>query len=352
MGYIVKKLKGKRTWKVQYQTYKGGRRAKDIREDDYQRIGLHSRMDYNEAQQTCKKLNAQETLKTLQEKRTRISERIREDDLILNAFLPTPLLDEFEQSFIDTKTKVSHWRTAKKLMVEIKLDVSDWNFHRLKWFKLFGLNSFSLDYVQKLTHTLNKWGKFVSYKQRTFFEPIPTPTGIDRQRIIDAYEDIGLTKESQPISPDQLVARTELTDLARNWITLSIWFGLRPSEVDSLLKPSSPKTWKLEDNVIWIYQSKLSGVSSKDRWKPIPIKYEEQLACLVIINSGNFKRPLNKTLKKYFNSQTTCYAGRKGFVDLMLSKGNSLEAISMWLGHKSLDRTWQNYKDKKIVLLK
>jgi hypothetical protein len=41
------------------------------------------------------------------------------------------------------------------------------------------------------------------------------------------------------------------------------------------------------------------------------------------------------------------YGGRKGFVDLMLSKEQTFENISVWMGHSTLDRTWRSYKQRR-----
>ncbi len=68
---------------------------------------------------------------------------------------------------------------------------------------------------------------------------------------------------------------------------------------------------------------------------------------LRIIQSGNFKRPIAKTMRQYFGYGTNLYGGRKGFSDLMLSKGQSLHNISIWMGHSSLERTWRSYKNRR-----
>jgi hypothetical protein len=46
------------------------------------------------------------------------------------------------------------------------------------------------------------------------------------------------------------------------------------------------------------------------------------------------------------SGNSALYGGRKGFTDLMLSKGNTIENISIWMGHSTLDRTWRSYKQK------
>jgi len=48
----------------------------------------------------------------------------------------------------------------------------------------------------------------------------------------------------------------------------------------------------------------------------------------------------------HFGRGYDLYSGRKGFTDLMLTKGQSLENISIWLGHSHISRTWASYRDK------
>jgi integrase len=83
--------------------------------------------------------------------------------------------------------------------------------------------------------------------------------------------------------------------------------------------------------------------------KPIPLWHEGQKRCLEIIASGNFRRPLAKTMAHHFGERTNCYAGRKGFVDLMRSLGQDFEDISQWLGHQSVDMTWKHYRNRSTV---
>ena len=78
----------------------------------------------------------------------------------------------------------------------------------------------------------------------------------------------------------------------------------------------------------------------------MPLIYDEQKFALRIIQSQNFERPSVKTIKKYLGPQISRYGGRKGFVDLMLEKGHSLEAISQWMGHSTVGRTWRSYKER------
>lgn len=188
------------------------------------------------------------------------------------------------------------------------------------------------------------------------FLSIPRPTGYERRRLIEAYFQINKNKrkDSKPLTPIMLNStRSQLRTDLYNWIFLSVWFGLRPKEVDNL---HDQDLWKIEKlfngrTVLWVYQTKIVALPPEDRWKPIPILFDEQRFALRILKSGNFKRPISKTMKKYFGKGVDLYGGRKGFTDLMISKGQILENISIWMGHSTLNRTWKNYKSRKLYHL-
>ncbi|MFZ4403324.1 MAG: hypothetical protein ACOYOK_04410, partial [Pseudobdellovibrionaceae bacterium] len=77
--------------------------------------------------------------------------------------------------------------------------------------------------------------------------------------------------------------------------------------------------------------------------------FDQQAQALDMIKSGEFKRPLTKTIHLHISERHNNYGGRKGFMDLMLSLGQKFENISVWLGHTTLDRSLRNYKNKQIV---
>jgi len=176
--------------------------------------------------------------------------------------------------------------------------------------------------------------------------------GYERRRIITSFyeKSPNKNKASKSISPVKLLKIKEniRCDLY-NWLYLSVWLGLRPKEVDNLHDDSM---WKVETlfngrKVLWVYQTKIIALPVEDRWKPIPLLYPEQEKAVDIIFSKNFKRPLVKTVKQHFGEETALYGGRKGFTDLMLSKGNTLENISVWMGHSTINRTWKSYKNRQ-----
>jgi integrase len=277
-----------------------------------------------------------------------------------NAVLPEPFISEFEERFVtgrgdrgSTKSLYCHWRSAQKLIRTLQIDPSSWFDSVYKIYDYFYEKCYSLSYIRKVIRYLNLWGFFISRKLGRAFLPVPNPRGYERNRILDAYHSSRRSKrvESDPITPAALIQnKRQLKVLNYNWLKISVWLGLRPMEVDQLADPTKYRLAKCgKTEVLWIYQTKLVSIPPEKRWKPIPLIFPEQRAVLDIIKTQAFKRPLVKTVKHHFGNQTTLYGGRKGFTDLMLARGQRLEDISQWMGHSSIERTWRNYKDPRIV---
>jgi hypothetical protein len=208
------------------------------------------------------------------------------------------------------------------MIVAVNVDPSEWFYHTDRIYDYFCERKMSLRYLQGILKIANLWGFFFSRKLARPFLPIPIPRGYERQRIIAAnYEKIGTARASKPLSPTALEsAATKLNRKNLNWLVLSVWFGLRPKEVDSLRQTDF---WRIEElptgrKILWVFQTKIIALPPEDRWKPIPILFDEQHFALRIVESGDFCRPLRKTMRKHFGPGVTSYAGRKGFADLML----------------------------------
>lgn len=357
MGYVYRKLGySNRTWRVGYQRYeKGIRLETHVSEERYRELGLSPSMTEAEVRARIKELNVIEKASRREERRQAVMARLGAEQLSQAAHIPAFDEQEFVKKHVTGHKALSHWRAAKRVIAEVSIDVSDWADEANTFFRHFAKQNISMSYVQKLLPYLNRWGMFVAKRHNKAFLPIPWPTGINRARIEDAY----YSKRpeggaSDPLTPEKLESgRCRLKNGQYHWLYISVWTGLRVHEVDLLCKPSGPKTWWLEKeggvDVLWVYQSKLTSVAQHLRTKPIPLFLPEQKKVMEILHSKDIQRPLAKTLKKVFTERTTCMAGRKGFVDLMLSRGQSLEDISVWLGHRSIERTWRNYKNKQKV---
>jgi hypothetical protein len=335
----------------------------DIPPERWPNLGFHSQMTIIDAACRAKQLNAQDYLK-------RQEERIKKDSIKnsklrdrLNANLPAEFTLEFEQRFVrsrDSETTAGKrrlsraqnlWRAASRMIIAIHHEPSDWFYHIPEIYDYFYEKQYSVRYICAILRMANLWGFFFARKTFKPFHPISQPKGYERQRLIEAYYQRTRNARcpSKALLPEQLeIIYTTMNRSNFNWLFLSVWLGLRPQEIDNLNDNSlcTIETLPTGKTILWVFQTKIVALPPEDRWKPIPILYDEQRFALKIIQSKSFKRPIAKTMRHYFGYGTDLYAGRKGFSDLMLSKGNSLENISVWMGHSTLERTWRSYKNK------
>ncbi len=382
MRYFIKHLKTKKSdpkWKVQLISYKqediqklakpnhkAKKVTKDIKKDKWHEHGFQTSMTYEEAVERKNQLNAQTKLDEERRARAVIQQRFDDEDKIECAFLPPLLVIEFEKklerdSYCDPKEFkrskiISHWRAIKRLIREIAIDPKHWEDEKRRIYNYFIKQEWSVSYSEKIIIILNKWGHFCAKKQNIFYAPIPFPRSKDKYKIDDAYRNSDkTTKESSPLKLNDLAKAKDRLPVAQyNWLMVSLWFGLRPSEVDSL-KSEEGKAWRIEAHkgtiVLAVYQSKLVGLNYDKRWKLIPCIFEEQREAIKIIQSQELQRPLVKVIKKHLNTKLTTYGGRKGFESLLLEQGIEFNVISAYLGHQSVDRTWKNYRDRETVVL-
>ncbi len=377
MGYYVRSLTWKKShpqWKLQFISYRmedcqksGAKKRKKewaITPERWRSIGFHSQMTFEDARCRASQLNAQTLLKGQEE-------RIKKDTITTlklrnqkAAKIPDEFASEFEHRFIRTrdsetesgKRRMSRaqnlWRAAQRMISAIRHEPSEWFYYVPDIYDYFHEKQYSVRYISAVLKMANLWGFFIARKTAKPFHPISHPKGYERQRLIEAYykKTRNTRRPSKVLLPIQLEAvYTKMNHPNFNWLFLSVWLGLRPQEVSNL---NDRSLWFIETLstgriILWIYQTKIVALPPEDRWKPIPILYDEQRFSLRIIQARTFKRPIAKTMRSYFGYGTDLYAGRKGFVDLMLSKGQSLENISIWMGHTTLDRTWRSYKNKQ-----
>ncbi|MDR3606239.1 MAG: hypothetical protein P4M08_02535 [Oligoflexia bacterium] len=380
MSYYIRSLPLKKKhpkWKVQFVSYKKedtrGSKAKlpkrewDVPRERWRALGFVTRMTYEEARARSKQLNSLELIKR-QEKRLRLL-RLEERELgqKYQAFLPEEFKAEFELRYLRSRDSQTErrlrrftrahilWRAVQKLIIHVKVEPSEWFCNHYQIYDYFFEKKLSLSYTNKMIAMMNLWGFLICKKIDEPFLPVPRPRGYERQRLVDNYYQgrEGRKGASRPLSPETLnQAKGKMPTRQFSWLFISVWLGLRPQEIDNL---KDPNLWRIEvlptgTKILWIFQTKLVALPPSDRWKPIPLLYDEQKFAIRMIESKALKRPLVKTVKKHCGSGISLYGGRKGFTDLMLAKGHSLESISQWMGHTTITRTWRTYKDRRGVL--
>lgn len=354
-------------WYVWYQTSNEGKRAfEKVADLALPELGFKSSMSVDDAKARCVQLNKERSL--IREKIRISAKRVTSIQSTNEVLFPQADLAEFQELITDEnfgsdyylKNLNYQFNYIQKMCTKLRIQPFEYKDSSKKIYKYFISQKTSPSYSQKLISFLNRWGKFKSKKTQSYFEPVPSPKGNEISAIAEAQQtktgkdtELGVRTASLPLSPEKLnAAKEKFSEAQYNWLKISIWFGLRPEEIDEL---HNSKAFKIEFNqernvpVLHVYQSKLRKIAANRRWKAIPVLFKEQKECLDLIKNGIFERPLHKTVRRHIGRGFTLYAGRKGFTDLMLKKGQTIFQISIWMGHKNINRTLNDYKDRTLV---
>lgn len=353
------------TWALMRQWEKDGKRYQETVEPAAAAaIGLTPDLSVDEARRRVKTLNRNNRLERVG--LLTAAKRALNLKTTDSALFPPELVEAF-QAEIERDVELhgtsehrrirlfGHFNKIQELSVELKLQSKDYAIQARDIYAYFQRRRYSVNYVQKLISMLNRWGRFVGRSTGVHYEPIPQPRGALKANISKLQRAKGRSvhRESAPLTwPILRSLESKLTPEHYRFMFISFAFGLRPIEVDGIFADKA--SWKVVTDrttgvkILEVYQSKLTSIDEQDRWKLIPVIFDEQEQALDYIKLGA-KRPRSYHITEASRGAYTLYAGRKGFTDWMLEQGQSLEDISAWLGHKSIERTWRHYKDKNKV---
>lgn len=359
VGYYVHRYGKKGKWILEYDTTrKGARIRRTIPWEEARSLGLTPDLPYEAAKSMAGHLNAKERHSRRTESKQTIMVRLEREAEERARSLPAALISLFETEVLmrrkgwsdspEHQRFFTHWRAAQKALHEIGLDFDElakkpdvfWDYCQHK--------RISFAYLDKILRLINKWGEWLAQRKGVYFKPVARPKGRERQRIEDAYwEKARAGKQSVKLTPALIQSAAQHFPTPQlNWLKVSLWFGLRPQEVNLLLTEDA-EFWFIEDNALWVYQPKVSSRPRNERWKRIPAIHPEQLECLQLIRDKQIGRaPLVKTLKKYLDPKLNRYGGRKGFHPIMNERGHSLEEIAGWMGHAHFETLWRYYRDR------
>jgi integrase len=366
LGSLYVSAKGSRFRVMRTFYVNGERKQESVKRTAWAALGFSDSMSLEQARARAAQLNASNAVQRHElQKVAGIAARVERDRLAHSAFIPDDLNTQFLQ-WLEVNTAGSEdyiekckiiWGTAKKTVITLRLLPEHFAANKKQIFRYLATRQYSGDYVRKLISILNQYGRFCARLTGRYYEPIPSPRGTEKEMINDAYRESKRYRgPSDPLEPEVLAGlKDKIPDANFNWLFVSLWFGLRPIEVTMVMKDRNMRYWRLEEgptDVLWVYQSKLRSVPEPDRWKQIPIKYPEQREALAMIFKGGARAPLVKTLQNVTgNPAINLYGGRKAFTDVMLERGEPLDAASAWMGHQSIERTWTKYKNKRTVHL-
>ena len=323
-------------------------------------LGFTEKMTLSQARDHAKNLNKLDEIKRKEQKQ-KIASSERLNDLVIKstALFPERLTNLFVDYIKDNwwggaynlKKAILNFSTAQKIVSDLNLLPPEYFNKKNLFYKYFEKQGYSPSYIEKLLKIINQWGEFYSEQTMSYFKKVPNPQGHILEKIKSNTKADG--EGATPMTEDIINSVKGMPKGQKEYLYVCFYFGLRPSELDQMIKDN--KSWNVTTQgktpILSVYQGKLSSVQNNRRWKSIPAILPQQVKALSFLTSNQIKKPLVKTIKRalpQFN-KIGLYSGRKGFTDLMLDKNQSLENISMWLGHASIDRTWKNYKNKNLI---
>jgi hypothetical protein len=349
--------KSGKTWRLTWRLGKTESRSVNKKSDEARTAGFSPEMTYEQAKERAKQLQAEEWVKVDARKHARTKAITEKYKKLRSAFLTDADAEEFETTYlVEHKIQKTHWNTMQKIIVGCEMHPTAWFKRKSRLYAEFEKLHFSSNYAKKLLRYLNIWGYFLCEKQGRAFLKVPGLDGSWKNRL-EAHR--RTTGSSLPLSPELLKEKKdEIENPAHyNWLFISVWFGLRPREINNLKKPN-PKLWYLRPNkefgwVLSIFQEKLHerGVPESYCWKHIPTVFQEQRRVIEIIEKGSFEYPWGrggKFMHNTFGRGFTHYAGRNNFSGMLRDAGYDRETRRHWMGHLSI-KTTEDY-DRKTEL--
>jgi len=330
-------------------------------------LGFSENMTPIQARDHAKKLNALNEIKRKEQRvKVRASERLHDLTLVENSLVPVEMSELFitymEENWqggqYNLRKQAQHWKLIQKMITALNVQPHEYFKRKNELYRYFEKHRMGKSYVEKVLKVLNQWGEFYAEQTRTYFKKVPSPKGIILQNIKKSA--LRATGEgAAPLTTAILQHMNGRQNILKwNYLHALLWFGFRPSELNAVLNDVDSNL-KVEEQdgiaIVGIYQGKLVSIDENLRWRWVPCIHKEQAIALDRILNGHMIKVTVKTIRKHAplgSGDLGVYSGRKGFTDLMLGLGQSLEDISQWLGHSSIDRTWKHYKNKKRVHFK
>jgi integrase len=366
-SFYVRKS-GSSKWIAVVQEYTHGKKTqRALTEEEYLVHGINRLWSIEEARQQIRRVNQSNKIEKRQKTRAAYRAHIQKvqtslyiDEAVATKFVNEYLIEnilsgDFERA---EKNKIlSHWQAVQKILSVVQLQPKDYGQNAGRFLNQFKKKAFSPDYCIKLLKIVNHYGEFCCQFHNQYYKPVK----FNRNQIQQIRDTYRLSRSyrgaSDGLTPELLESkRALLSEENYRWLYVSVWLGLRPAEIRAIHDPKfgykAGYDRKNKVRFVQIYQAKLKSVAEEKRWKFIPIVVEEQ-ECIEEYLKLPLKQPSNKVLRKVFGMSTRGYAGRKNFTDLMLERGFSIEEVSAWLGHASIETTWKFYKAKdRLTLLR
>lgn len=344
--------KSGKTWRLTYRHGKDKPRNVSKNSDEAIKAGFRPNMTLDEAKLRAHQLQAESWVELKAKKAAQAKAVLERYAKLRSAFLTDEDALQFEREYLEEyKIRRAHWNTVQRIVVDIGIHPSQWHKQKSRVYEQFKLKRCSANYAKKILRYLNLWGYFLCEKQGKAWMKVPGLPGTWKNKLEQHRRPGGA---SLPLTPAMLEdVKAQLLEEHYNWLYVSVWFGLRPQEVDQLEKPS--KLWYIETHnelgfVLHVFQRKLEerGVPLDLCWKAIPTIFPEQITAIQIIQTGKLKHPIGKNgkfMSRTFGKGYSHYAGRNNFSGMLRAAGRTPQERKHWMGHLSIVTT-EKYDQK------
>ncbi len=325
----------------------------------YPAFGLNPSATLDEARTRIKQINKEKKIE--RNKAASIARKVAKIEFYEAVFFPQADVDEFVTKVTKASAGTDNYKIrliggfkfVQKMIMELKLLPHAYGDHAADFYDYFAEQKISVDYASEILQMLNSWGRYVAKKHSSYFEPVPKIPKTFKKKIAKAQRTkSGVRTESDQLTVELLMfLKTKLDEQEYNWMYCALWLGLRPIEVDTVSAegPLIIRHRSGSTDVLKVNQSKIEGESEDDSLKYIPLIYDEQMKAIELLRAKNVKRPKPKKLKAVTHQNIDTYSGRKGCIDLMQSRGQRFEDVSLWVGHKDIKTSLKHYKDASNV---
>lgn len=320
--------------------------------------GIDPSWTAKQAQEWARSENARLKVDRIREAQVRTEERLAAKRLAELAFLPSREVEEFERTrILKRSARASHhkrkilWESVRTCLTTLQIDPENHADEATRFYDYFVDKAYSPSTVQKMLRWINDWGQFYCKRRKVFYEPVPAPRGTDRRDIEDAARQKKVkrgNRVSAALTFEHLESRkSKLKPEHYNWLYVALAFGCRPTDMDALHGEFPYKTWEQDGvQVVDIYQPKVR------EYKSVPCFRPEQRRALTLLKSAKLRKPGYATLKRHLGPEYSLYCARNNFIPWMLQKKYPIERISKWMGHKTIERTWEYFnklKDRRLI---
>lgn len=169
-------------WYLWHQGWIDGKRAQTaVDKKAFREFGFKKEMSVEDAKAKCVQLNKERSL--VREKIRVAAKRVTELKSIDETLFPQASVEAFQELLEDENfgstehlSKLySHFTFIQQMCNSLRILPIEYKDNARKIYKYFIKKKISINYAGRIISLLNRWGKFVSKQNGTYFDTVPVP---------------------------------------------------------------------------------------------------------------------------------------------------------------------------------